>query len=68
MTSMLNKSSDALSVSALSHIIFDVTYRDAKKRSIFDIPETRDEIIRTVLGAESVRKALKQGKVKLVFF
>ncbi|PAV23226.1 hypothetical protein PNOK_0029400 [Pyrrhoderma noxium] len=60
--------SDALSVSALTHIIFDATYRDVKKRSLFDITETRDEVFRLVLGADSVRKAIKQGKVQLVFF
>ena len=59
---------DALSVSALTHIIFDATYRDVKKRSLFDITETRDEVFRLVLGADSVRKAIKQGKVQLVFF
>ena len=55
---------DALSISALSHIILDVSYRyvinspnqpyldltlltrDAKKRHLFDIPETRDDVFK----------------------
>lgn len=59
---------DSLSLKALSHIIIDVTHRDAKKRSILDIPETRDQLFRDVLGNESVRKAIASGKVTLVLF
>ena len=59
---------DALSTSALTHIMLDITYRDAKKRTLFDIPETRDEVLRTVLGAESIRQAIKRGKVQVVLF
>ena len=58
----------SLSVSALSHIIIDASFEDSKKRSIFDIPETRDELFRLVLGAESVRRSLVEGKVSLVLF
>lgn len=47
---------DALTVSALSHIMLDVTYQDAKKRSLLDIPETRDEVFKTVFGGSLVRK------------
>lgn len=57
---------DALSTSALTHIILDVSYRDAKKRSLLDIPETRDEVFRTVLGAPKVFNGLKQGTIQLV--
>jgi protein CMS1 len=60
--------SDALSLSALSHIMLDVTFRDAKKRTLFDIPETRDEIFRTVLGCPQVLEVIKAGKVKVVLF
>ncbi|KAF9466389.1 U3-containing 90S pre-ribosomal complex subunit-domain containing protein, partial [Collybia nuda] len=59
---------DALTVSALSHIILDVTYQDSKKRSLLDIPETRDEVFKTVLGGPQVQKAIKEGKIQVVLF
>ncbi|KAG7092272.1 hypothetical protein E1B28_008634 [Marasmius oreades] len=59
---------DALSTSALTHIILDITFRDAKKRNLLDIPETRGEVFKTVLGCPSVRQALHAGKVQLVLF
>lgn len=59
---------DALSLSALTHIIFDVTFRDAKKRTLLDIPETRDEVFKTVLGGSRVKEAIKQGKIQVVLF
>ena len=37
-----------------------------KKRSLLDIPETRDEVFRTVLGAPKVLNGLKQGTIQLV--
>jgi len=58
--------SEVLSASALTHIIIDLSYRDAKKRSILDIPETRDEVFKSVLGAPRIFNALKQGKMQLV--
>ncbi|KAG1754254.1 U3-containing 90S pre-ribosomal complex subunit-domain containing protein [Suillus lakei] len=60
--------SDALSVSQLTHIILDLSYRDTKKRSLLDIPETRDEVFRTVLGAPKVLKGIQEGKIQLVLF
>jgi protein CMS1 len=57
-----------VSFSALTHIILDVTFRDAKKRALLDIPETRDEVFKTVLGGPRVREALQQGKVQVVLF
>lgn len=57
---------DALSTSALTHIILDISYRDAKKRSLLDIPETREEVFKTVLGAPKVLQGLRQGKIQLV--
>jgi len=57
-----------LTVSALSHIMLDVTYHDAKKRNLLDIPETRDEVFRTVLGGPAVMKAIKQGRIQVVIF
>jgi len=59
---------DALSFSALTHIMLDVTFRDAKKRSLLDIPETRDEVFKSVLGGSHVREALQLGKVQVVLF
>jgi len=59
---------DALTVSALSHIILDVTYQDSKKRTLLDIPETRDEVFKTVLGGPAVQKAIKEGKIQVVLF
>lgn len=35
---------------------------------MLDIPETRDETFRTVLGAESVREGIRNGKIQLVLF
>ncbi|KAJ3535065.1 hypothetical protein NMY22_g6654 [Coprinellus aureogranulatus] len=58
----------SLGVSALTHIILDVTHRDAKNRSLLDIPETRDEVFKTVLGAASVQKGIKEGKIQIALF
>jgi protein CMS1 len=59
---------DALSVVALTHVVLDVSYRDAKNRCLFDIPETRDELFKTVLGARLVIEGLKAGKIQVVLF
>ncbi|KAN0077350.1 U3-containing 90S pre-ribosomal complex subunit domain containing protein [Tylopilus felleus] len=59
---------DALSVSQLTHIILDISFRDAKKRNLLDIPEARDEIFKTVLGAPKVLEGIKQGKIHVVLF
>ncbi|TRM61741.1 U3-containing 90S pre-ribosomal complex subunit-domain containing protein [Schizophyllum amplum] len=59
---------DALTISALSHIVLDITFRDAKKRNILDIPETRDEIFKTILGCPKVLKGIKEGKIQVVLF
>jgi protein CMS1 len=57
---------EALATSALTHIILDVSHQDAKKRSVLDIPETRDEVFRTVIGAPKVLQGIMQGKIQLV--
>jgi len=59
---------DALSTSALTHIILDITFRDSKDRSLLDIPETRDEVFKSVLGSPKILDGLKQGKIQLVLF
>ncbi|KAF7338473.1 Protein cms1 [Mycena venus] len=59
---------DALAVNALSHIILDCSFIDSKNRSMLDIPETRDEVFKTVLGAPKVLQAIKEGKIQVVLF
>ncbi|THU99359.1 hypothetical protein K435DRAFT_828182 [Dendrothele bispora CBS 962.96] len=59
---------DALTISALSHIILDITYRDAKQRNLLEIPETRDEVFKSVLGAPKVLQAIKSGKIQIVLY
>ncbi|KAH0830508.1 U3-containing 90S pre-ribosomal complex subunit-domain containing protein [Lanmaoa asiatica] len=59
---------DALSVSQLSHIVLDISFRDAKNRNLLDIPETRDEVFKTVLGAPKVLEGIRQGKIHVVLF
>ena len=55
-------------MSALSHIVLDTSHRDAKDRGLLDIPETRDEVFKTVLGAPQVLEAVKAGKIHIVLF
>ncbi|KAL5636172.1 hypothetical protein ACGC1H_004850 [Rhizoctonia solani] len=59
---------DALSVKALSHIILDLTHLDTKQRSLLDIPETRVDTFRGVLGHSRIKERLLNGKTKLVLF
>lgn len=56
----------ALQSSALTHVILDVSYQDAKKRNVLDIPETRDEVFKGVIGSPKVLQGIKQGKIQLV--
>jgi len=60
--------SESLVLSALTHIFIDTTYKDSKKRSMLDIPETRDELFRGILGRQNIRDRLREGKVQLVLF
>ncbi|KAG8823231.1 hypothetical protein FRC17_009384 [Serendipita sp. 399] len=57
----------ALNLNALTHIIID-SHIDVKKRSIFDIPETRDPLIKDILGNEAVKKSIASGKLSIVLF
>jgi len=57
---------DSMMVSALTHIIIDVSYRDAKRRSVLDIPETRDEVFGKILSYRSILQGIKAGKVQIV--
>ena len=65
---LIDHAADALATTALSHIVLDITFRDAKKRNILDIPETRDELFRTILGCPKVLKGIKDGKIQVVLF
>jgi len=64
---LLNETGSLLT-SALTHIIIDATFQDAKKRTIFDIPETRNDLFRTVLGANSIQKSIKDKAVQIILF
>ncbi len=55
-------------MSALSHIIIDTTYKDAKNRNLLDIPETRDETFQTVLCNPKVLKNIQEGRIQVVLF
>jgi len=57
---------DALSTAQLTHIILDVSHRDSKKRTLFDIPETRDEVFKTILGCPKIIQGIKAGKIQVV--
>ncbi|CAE6434100.1 unnamed protein product [Rhizoctonia solani] len=59
---------DALSVKALSHIVLDLTFVDTKQRTLLDIPETRVDTLRGVLGDSRIRERLLNGKTKIVLF
>jgi protein CMS1 len=48
--------------------MLDVSFRDTKNRSLLDIPETRDELFKTVLGAPLVMERLKAEKLHIVLF
>lgn len=65
---MTEYSVDALSITALTHIMLDVSFQDSKKRTLLDIPETRDEVFRLVFGCEKIRDAIRRGKIQIVLF
>jgi protein CMS1 len=48
--------------------MLDVSFRDAKNRSLLDIPETRDELFKTVFGAPLVMERLNAGKLHIALF
>ncbi|KAH9977206.1 U3-containing 90S pre-ribosomal complex subunit-domain containing protein [Lactifluus volemus] len=59
---------DALSVAALTHIVLDISHRDAKQRCLLDIPETRDDVFKMVLGAPQIMERVVSGKIYIVLF
>jgi len=62
---LLNET-DSLSVSALSHIILDITHKDAKNRNLLEIPETREEVFKTIFNQEGILKGIKEGRIQVV--
>ena len=68
ITSSSTAATGALILTALTHIMLDISHRDAKQRSLMEIPETRDEVFRRVLGDDNIRAALQSGKIQLVLF
>ena len=68
VTTIKRIESDSMAVSALTHIMIDLSYRDAKRRSVLDIPETRDEVFGKILSYKSVLQGVKAGKVQIVLF
>ena len=59
---------DALSISALTHIVLDISHKDAKNFNVLQIPQTRDEVFKTVLGAPEIERGIRAGKIQLVLF
>ena len=45
-----------------------MTYVDAKKRSLLDMPECREDLFRHVLGNKDLVERLRMGRMKLVLF
>lgn len=61
-------SAESLHLTHLSHIILDTTYLDAKRRSLVDMPEAREDLFKLVLGAQPIMDRLREGKVKIVLY
>jgi len=59
---------DAISITALTHIVLDISFQDAKKRTLLDIPETRDEVFKLVFGSEKIKDGIRRGKIQIVLF
>lgn len=60
--------SDSIGLSALTHIVIDLSYRDAKRRCVLDIPETRDEVFGKILSYRGIVQGIKAGRVQIVLF
>jgi len=59
---------NSIGLSALTHIVIDLSYRDAKRRCVLDIPETRDEVFGKILSYRGVLQGIKAGRVQIVLF
>ena len=59
---------EALKLTHLSYIVLDTTYQNAKKQSLLDMADCREDLFKRVLGDDKIMERLKEGKVKLVLF
>lgn len=66
--SSLRLKTDSLHLTHLSHILLDATHLDAKKRSLVDMPEAREDLFKLVLGNKDIVERLKEGKCKIVVY
>jgi protein CMS1 len=58
---------DTLKLEKLRYLVIDANYIDSKRRTIFDIPETVKDLFE-ILRNEELKKRIKDGKLKLVFY
>jgi U3-containing 90S pre-ribosomal complex subunit len=56
-----------LKLGKLRYLVVDANYIDGKRRTIFDIPETVRDLF-GVIGHDEVRKRIKEGKLRMVFY
>lgn len=67
---------DGLKLTNLEYIVLDMTHRDAKNRTLLDIPETRKEVFASLFGqgstgstgGKAVMQRVKDGKTKLLLY
>ncbi|KAG8954061.1 hypothetical protein FRC04_001045 [Tulasnella sp. 424] len=67
---------DGLKLTNLEYIILDLTHRDAKNRTLLDIPETRKEVFASLFGqgstgsngGKAIMEHVKDGKIKLLLY
>jgi protein CMS1 len=57
---------DALLISSTTHLLLDVSHRDAKKQTLLDIPDTRVALFKALLANPKVMERLREGRLKLV--
>ncbi len=48
--------------------MLDISFQDTKKRTLLDIPETRDEVFKLIFGCEKIKDAILRGKIQIVLF
>ncbi|GAA5876161.1 hypothetical protein JCM8547_003384 [Rhodosporidiobolus lusitaniae] len=64
---LLNGETESLHLTYTSHLILDTSHLDAKKRSLLDSPEAREDLFK-LLGSAKVMERLREGKMKVVCF
>ncbi|EJU05691.1 hypothetical protein DACRYDRAFT_13620 [Dacryopinax primogenitus] len=57
---------DALGLSALSHIVLDSTWRDAKDRTLTSVPEVRTDVVALLRGPLGAK--IREGNVRVVVY